>query len=259
MQQFDITVATVGAFTVHAAGRYIKYVAGSNGGGDASLIVTPGAQGGNKITLKPGQAYRVADKSPTPDSWTLQSGTGSATIIGTVVVGDGRIDDTTIAGTVNVVDAGLTRTQINSAFIGQGFKAADAANRSNVQLFNPAGSGKLIVIEAVTAISTTGNYLANFYLMNAVIPSGTDITAGSNSSKLAGGALGVAKVYAAASATSIPGLGGTVAGLGGNASMSTYQVFKEPIILPPGYGMNAGTNAINVALQAGWEWFEVSQ
>jgi hypothetical protein len=257
MQQFDITVPTVGSFTVHAAGRYIKYVAGSNGGGDASLIVTPGAQGGNRITLKPGQAYRVADNKGTPDSWTLQNSAGSATILGTVVVGDGRIDDTTIAGTVNVVDAGLTRTQINAAFLCQGFRAADPSNRCHVQLWNPAGSGKLLVVESINAVSTSGQWLTNVGFANSILPSPTDITAASNGSKLAGGALGVAKTY---NCMSVGGqVGVALAALAGQAAIPSMQSFKEPIVVPPGWGLIQSCVQINTALQAGFEWFEVSQ
>jgi hypothetical protein len=255
MQQFDITVPTVGAFTVHAAGRYIKYVAGSNGGGDASLIVTPGAQGGNRITLKPGQAYRVADDKGTPDSWTLQNSAGSATIIGTVVVGDGRIDDTTIAGTVAVVDAGLTRTLINSAFLGTGFATAVASQYSHVMLWNPAGSGKNLILESFNATSPNAAFIATLVFQNATL--GT-LQASTIASKLASGAPGVAQIYKQQQ-VGIPA-GVQMVSVGGAQNAVVPYTFKEPLVIPPGYGVvSAFVNVQNAGNQTGFEWFEVSQ
>jgi hypothetical protein len=255
MQQFDITVPVAGAFPVHAAGRYIKYVVGANGGGDASLIVTPGAQGGNKITLKPGQAYRVADNKPTPDSWTLQNSAGSATIIGTVVVGDGRIDDTTIAGTVAVVDAGLTRTLINSAFLGTGFATGVAANYSSVLLWNPPGSGKNLILESFSATSPNAAFIASLIFQSATI--GT-LQPNTMASKLAGGSVGVAKIYAAQTAAVPAGV--QMVSVGGAQNAVVPYAFKEPIVIPPGFGVASAFVATqNIGNQSGFEWFEVSQ
>ncbi|MDR5739492.1 hypothetical protein [Caballeronia sp. LZ016] len=261
MQIFDITVPAYSTFVVHAPGNYLKYMSGSNGGGDASIVVTPGSLGGQKVTLAPGQAFRLGSKAKTPDSWTLANYTNAAVIVGKVVVGDGQIDDSTISGTVAVVDAGFARTQINAAFLAQGFCPANASNRSCVELVNPAGSGKLVIVEGITALSTGGAYVANFGIMSGVVAGGAEITSASVSSKMAGSPIGLAKVYISNPATTPASFygGAACAGLSGAQSAVSMQQFKEPLILPPGYGLSACTSAPNLPLQVGFEWFEQSQ
>lgn len=236
MQQFDITVATVGSFVVHSPGRYIKYVSGSNGGSDASLIISPGGQGGSKIVLFPGQAYRVADNKPTPDSWTLLNAAGIATILGKVVVGDGRIDDSTITGNVNIIDNNKAQTLSNLAFMITGYSAAVAAVYAECMLWNPAGSGKNIYVQRAGFSSTGGATSAAVMLFRN---STTGLTQGANSlSKLSGGANGVGQIWTGTQAAQP--VGGLVS-LSQNASLPETQ----PICIVPGWGMAIVNNTVN--------------
>ncbi|USX03826.1 hypothetical protein [Paraburkholderia fungorum] len=255
MQQFDITVPVTGGFVVHAPGKYIKYVSGSNGGNDASLMITPGAKGGNKIVLYPGQAYRVADNAPTPDSWTLANSAGSATIIGKVVVGDGRIDDNTLTGTVSTIDGGKARTLAGGAFLSNLFSAASAGNYGCVQLINPAASGKRLVIEQLWLNSNAAG-AAQFWADNGAAISGT--TAGAPQNKLPGGPASAMQGWAATQA----GLWAAVGGFNYMGSCfitaNVLQGFnlREPIVIPPGYGFKVALQTANATVQAVLEYYE---
>jgi hypothetical protein len=255
MQQFDITVPSVGGFPVHAPGRYIKYLSGSNGGGDTSLIVTPGGQGGNKIVLQVGQAYRVADNKPTPDSWTLANNAGGATIIGKVVIGDGRIDDNTMSGVVQVVDGGKFRTLGGMAFAGMKTQSAVAAQFSAVGIWNPPGNTKRLVIEQVTAnavggagVVTSGRIFTTSTQLGSL---GTGLT-----SKLTGAAVssGIAMFQTSATQASLTGFG-LWDFYGVTVVAATFKP-NEPVVILPGYGIAFEPLQVNVAANASFEWYE---
>jgi hypothetical protein len=257
MQQFDITVTSAGAFVVHAPGRYIKYLAGSNGGGDASLTVTPGGQGGSKIMLQPGQAYRISDKAPTPDSWTLQNAAGGATIIGKVVIGDGRIDDNTLSGVVSTLDGSKARTLAGMAFASTNATGIPAAGKfAMLQLWNPAASGKRLVIESISLLGGAGAVAVNVVTTNvqtgALLP-------GNPAPKLAG--LGVATSVAAwyfdiTTQTVAPVASNVMFQFDAQASSVFPFQPKEPVVIPPGCGMLFGANAAATNLAVMLEWYE---
>jgi hypothetical protein len=251
MQQFDITVPTVGGFPVHAPGRYIKYLSGNNGGGDTSLIVTPGGQGGNKVVLYPGQAYRVADNKPTPDSWTLANATGSATIIGKVVVGDGRIDDNTMSGLVQVVDGGKARSLNGSAFMAIGGAVATAGICGRVQLWNPASNPNRLIVEQISVTNQAGAVGCGV--------TGTQTQLGTL------GLLGVAKTIGmpasvAGTYTDLTQAAGAPAPF---ANITLEAGFKqnwfkpnEPFIIKPGNGLMVWASSQNFTFFVTYEWYE---
>jgi hypothetical protein len=249
MQQFDITVPAAGTFPVHAAGRYIKYVSGNNGGGDCSLIVVPGAGVGGKVVLQPGQAYHVAPNKPTPDSWVLQNAAGGATILGKVVIGDGRIDDNTFSGVVQTVDGGKTRTLSNSAFSGFTLGTTDATHYCQIQLWNPAGSGVRAVIEFMSMFNNTAS---NGYLSDSTVALTNLIQMGQP--KLLGGTQSVAQLRGGQTATA-PGApdNGSFSIVGGQSQLWAP---KEPVIVPPGHGLLVTCNVVNTGLTGNFEWYE---
>lgn len=249
MQQFDITVPSQGAFPVHAAGRYIKYVAGNNGGGDTSLVVTPGAAGGSRITLQVGQAYRIADNKPTPDSWVLQNATGGAPILGKVVIGDGRIDDNSIAGTVQVVDGGKARTLGNTAYGAGGANAPAAGQYGRVQLWNPATNPNRLVVEAVTLFSSA---TANVGILTSNAKLGVAGSLGQP--KRLDGVQSVAGI--ATDSTAAPGNAAQIASYGIVANSMQTLKLNEPVVVPPGYGLMLLANVANSQVQANFEWYE---
>jgi hypothetical protein len=255
MQIFDITVPANSSFVVHAPGRYFKYMSGSNGGGDASLVVTPGMQGGTKVNLAPGQAYTHAASKPTPDSWTLANYSNTATIVGKVVVGDGKIDDPTIAGTVSIVDGGMARTISGAAFMALVYTGPSAANYSQSQLWNPAGSGKLVVIEQVKISSATGGF---FGVRPSATKLGTAAGATPQPKYLGSGATCVAQGWTTQAATINNGAAGVLANTYIAANGNDTISFREPIVLQPNTGLLVNTG-VNADVYATYEFYEQNQ
>lgn len=252
MQQLDITVPNTGAFTAHAPGRYIKYLAGNNGGGDTTLIVSPGGQGGNKITLKPGQAYRVADNRPVPDSWTLMNSAGGATITGFVVIGDGRIDDNTLSGVVSTVDGGKARTMNGTAFAGYANGVSGAAQYMQLQLWNPASNPNRQIVEAISLSANSPLVSAVLQLTNASI-GGTMQQYGQ--SKKAGGAASVGEMHALSTLGAVPAAP-YLMGFQAPVGSSTIFKFNEPVVVLPGYGLTITNTAANEFMGLTVEWYE---
>ncbi|SAK68269.1 hypothetical protein AWB76_04079 [Caballeronia temeraria] len=253
MQIFDITVPANSAFVVHAPGKYIKYLSGNNGGGDTRLAVTPGMQGSTKITLIPGQAYRVSDEAKKPDSWTLSNYANGAAIIGQVVVGDGKIDDNSIAGTVQVIDGGKARTLNNSAFTCWGGGSSVASQWCRVQLWNPANNPNRVVLETIFSLAASGNTAA--ILTGGSTQLGTLLQVGQP--KRVGGTPSLAGLYTdntAVQPSAYPSLA-----LFGALNVSTVAAGyspKEPFVIPPGYGLMLAANAAATSISADFEWYE---
>ncbi|CAB3726210.1 hypothetical protein [Paraburkholderia rhynchosiae] len=253
MQQFDITVPTVGSFVVHAPGRYIKYMSGSNGGGDASLVLTPGAQGGNKIRLAPGFAYRVADDQPMPDSWTLQNAAGGAPIIGQVVIGNGKIDDSTVQGVVQMVDGGKVRALNNSAYSGYAGGPAGAGVYAQAQLWNPVGSNTRLVLESITSLGAQTTSAMLFTDSTAALAT----LAQAGQPKLLGGAAGVGQVRTGTVGATPPANPTVyvIGAVGGGLVQSSVKP-NEPIVIPPGHGLLITGNVANNSTSQCFEWYE---
>jgi hypothetical protein len=253
MQQFDITVPAAGTFPVHAAGRYIKYVSGNNGGGDCSLVVVPGAGVGGKIVLQPGQAYHIAPGKPTPDSWVLQNAAGGATILGKVVIGDGRIDDNTFSGVVQTIDGGKARTLNNTAFSGFAAPAGGAATYPRIQLWNPPASGVRVVLESITGMGAS--------VVSAIIVTASTVALATNTqnglSKLLGGAASKGEIHSDTTASAQPGNPSlfVIGGVGGTNVQSSVKLV-EPIVIPPGYGLVLTGNQVNNGISSSFEWYE---
>ncbi|WP_191240012.1 hypothetical protein [Pandoraea pnomenusa] len=229
MQQFDITVPANKPFVVNAPGRFIKYVSGSNGGGDASLLVTPGLAGGQVMTLVPGQGFRLPSNVPMPSSWTVANKAGGATILGSVVIGDGDFIDATVAGNVNVIDNNRALTLSNQAFLGSLYQAATSGQYLKILMFNPAGSGKNAYVQRLQWDSDISTSAASVFLVNSTAGLTNQ---GSVPSKLGGGAPGVTQMWAGPTAVA-PVQAGSIAVLLPTVSMPETQ----PICMPPGWGL----------------------
>lgn len=250
MQQYDFTAAANKTFPLASAGRYIKYLSGNNGGGDVSIVVTPSGQGATKVVLVPGQAFRVSDAGPTPSGWVLSNNAGGATINGTVVVGDGRIDDPTINGTVQIVDGSKARTLSNNAYAAYVLQNAAAAVYAQIQLWNPATSGVRLVVESISNMLSTAN--GNAFVVSSVAQLATIYEQGQP--KLLGGTASVASVCAGTTAAA-PGVPELMSfAITGNQPQSFTP--NEPIVVPPGYGLLLWGNVVNNSLSAIFEWYE---
>lgn len=226
MQYFDITVPANGAFPVNARGTFLYYLAGSAGGADPTLRVRNGF-GATTVLLKPGQSIRIPPAELRSDTWTLENFAGAATILGTVLVGEGDFSDNRISGTVQVIDVTRQQTVSNMAFMGYVSSGAQAASNSQMMVFNPPGSGKNVYIDRIQ--TNSGN--ANDSLMMSFATSTAGCTdKGTLTSKLAGGAASQAHQYTAL-AGALPG------GLFGYVNAGAEWKPSRPIALAPGNGL----------------------
>ncbi|KVC68556.1 hypothetical protein [Burkholderia stagnalis] len=252
MQKYDFTAPASGASqVVNVPGRYLKYVTGTAGGNDTGLVITPGGKPGSKILLYPGQAITLPnDGTAGPNAWTLANATGQAQITGTVVVGDGRIDDNTLSGIVQVVDGGKSRTIAGMAFMANLFAPAVASDYPQIQLWNPAASGKRAVIEQIQMSSTVAG-AAQYWIGTAAYST----SGGSPVSKMSGGPAAATQIYYQdpASYTTGQALLGSAA-LG--ASQMMTMKLTEPLVLLPGYSLNIQQQVQNAALTAVLELYE---
>lgn len=166
---------------------------------------------------------------------------GTTTVAGTV----------NVAGTVDVVDGGKARSLANAALTCWGNAPAGAAGTyAAAQLWNPAASGKSLIINRVTIASTiaTGFVLvsSNAQLANP--------TAQQPMSKLLGTAAAAAALsrYAQGAAA-----GANILALAnGPANSMILYVPPEPIVVPPGYGLHVQAQTAAADVSASWDWFE---
>lgn len=253
MQKFDFTAPATGApQVVNVPGRYLKYVTGNAGGNDAGLIITPGSKPGSKILLYPGQAITLPDDGTAgPNGWTLANALGQAVITGTVVVGNGKIDDNTLSGTVQVVDGGKSRTLAGVAFVMYGQQLAMAAQYSRVQLWNPAASGKRLIVESMDM--TTAGAAASAFLTFNTTQLATLVGAGV--AKRSSAAVGTGLICTDTTATQ-PAAGGDMFSLSLAAASYGPQKFTEPLCIDPGYGLVLWGAGQNVQFGCTFEWFE---
>ncbi|UEP45641.1 hypothetical protein [Burkholderia sp. B21-005] len=253
MQKYDFTAPASGApQAVNAPGRYLKYVTGNAGGNDAGLIVTPGSKPGTKILLYPGQAITLPDDGTAgPNGWTIANAVGAAQIAGALVIGNGRIDDNTLQGVVQVVDGGKSRTLTNAAFMGSVVVNATAAICGRAQLWNPVGSGIRAVVKEVSAFAGATAIAVAYQWNSAALAN----DAGAGASKLAGGAGGACHLrWDATQGAGNPAP--TMVSLNIAANGNGIYEMNEPIILPPGYGLIAWNDVVNSQFGSQFEWFE---
>lgn len=253
MQKYDFTApSSGGSQVINAPGRYMKYVTGNAGGNDAGLIVTPGGKPGTQILMYPGQAITLPDDGGVPNAWTVRNAVGAANISGSVIIGNGKIDDDTLSGTVQVVDGGKVRTLSGSACIGYGAAGPVAAQFSRIELWNPATSATRLVVEAVTLVgggqAAEGCY---FYFTQTQLAtlSGNGM---SKRSSIATAAQG--QIRTDTTAAGIPGNGLLTALIQTNQSFQNK--FNEPLVIDPGYGLMGWSTAANDAMGVGFEWYE---
>jgi hypothetical protein len=237
--QYDFALTPLGGQIINAKGRFFKYRAGT---GLIRVKLTDGAV----IDLLPGQG--VSNRNFESIEITDKSG---AINTGTILAGDFDFRDERITGTVDVVDGGKSRTLANSSFMLQVPTPVVAGQLSHAQLFNPASSGKNVMVEAITYAADTANtgvfvFMHNVQLANFM---------GAGQSKKLGGQDAVAKGY---SSTNVGAVNANLNLMGVNIPQGTPITYRptEPIIIAPGFGLVMRQAINGVGLTANFEWYE---
>lgn len=215
-----------GGRIVNAKARFFRYESASASGADESMRVR--ADGNDLGTYLPGDSITLPVDAST---WELTPVTPTATAL--VRVGIAGVQSARLTGVVSSVDAGKMRTVSNTAFMARGTTTVGAATVAAVQLWNPVGSGRRAVVEAISMQCS----VASTMYAALVNVSRTDLALGV--SKLGGGAPSVMK--------SQSGSAGTLAGLMYlnkelvqlvvTANVAIGWQFREPVVLPPGWGL----------------------
>lgn len=249
MQIFDITLAPGASRQVDVQASYVYYLNGSAGGADATLELRP-INGGDTVYLKPGQAYKMPpEMTQGVTRWIIKNMLGAGTILGQVMMGAGEFTDNRITGSVEVIDGGRNRTAANQAFIGSSFAGSVGGQYPLIQLWNPAASGKVVVLKSFSigsSLAGTVDLRANTVALAGV--------GGSLINKRLGGASGGAQVL---NTNAVAITAGSVVSsymMGANGSIQ-FQL-SEPIVMYPGNGVTADANVVAAAMVASFEWYE---
>lgn len=163
--------------------------------------------------------------------------------------GSGEAGTRRTAGIVSVVDGGRARTNAKLAFMGGITIAPGAGNYAVVQLFNPVGSGKNLVLSGVIGQVSNADGLA-YFIQNASI--GGTVTA--PTSKLGGGTASLGEIRRIGTPTIFST--GQIFGCNLPASGFIDHKFTEPLVLPPGYGLTSQCSTLNNAGGSSFEYYE---
>jgi len=253
MQDYDVTLDIGQARSINVQADYIYYRAGSAGGADAAIEFSPQA-GGESVFLYPGQSYRVPRTARGLGSvWTLRNRKGEGKIVGSVLMGEGSFQDNRISGAVEVIDGGRNRTIAGQAYMGAVAALAVAANYSHVQLWNPPGTGKNLVVEAVMAASSAAA-LIDFGPQSVML---SNLFGAPRSKRFATGAVATVAEARYQQGVALM-LGNSFANVMVPASQTMQVVFHEPIVIAPGWGLMVQSEQVNTLLTATFEYFEES-
>jgi len=164
-----------------------------------------------------------------------------------ILISDGKGGTRRQPGTVQVIDGERNKVLQGVCFRGVGQQST--TNAAGVQVWNPAGSGRNIFVQAVRVGATTADAWSlattDFQLAGGgIVPANLD-RAGANSiaSVRTGDASGI---------TNSRGYGaGYMA-----ANTDVVLVFPRPILIRPGFGIVIAGNAASNTVRATFEWEE---
>jgi hypothetical protein len=181
---------------------------------------------------------------------TVQISSAQAQVI-RVFIGSGDAGTRRISSSVSVIDGGRARVDAGIAFAATAGLNPGAGNYAFLQLWNPAGSGKRLVVDQMAvSLSVAGSAV--------IFPGAGPLTTlvSTLSNKKAGAANGVGEVRTQSSAISSVFPQGTWQGIGSQVGSYTTWKPTHPIVVLPGWGVLVQASATNVGAQANFEWFE---
>lgn len=154
--------------------------------------------------------------------------------------------------TVNVsanTERWLASLRAQGCFLGSAFLAASVGNFSHVQLFNPAASGKTLLLRGLVGGSPSATQISiNSY--NTALT--TLFGAGLNG--LMGGAAGVAELRTQTNAAELGTTFGRFRVLAGDSRSLSAEWIAE---IPEGKGVLLSGGAVNIHVDASFTWEEV--
>jgi hypothetical protein len=228
---YDFSMPAGGSFVLPVEGCYVR-IMGSTG---AVELVTETYRIG-PIAAGQGQANTVFKRLVINDK-------SGAPNIGTLLIGGENFVDQRITGDVSVIDGGKNKSIAGLTFFVGMNQTPVVAQVSQCQLWNPVGSGKNVI---VSSYGFTSDLAATIFVRTSTTP--LPLLQGNPPSKKMGGALGISE----ARSLSAGSLGATVTTFYPSPNLtagSTYnQPLKEPIVIPPGFGIFCYSSVANSTL-----------
>lgn len=243
MQNFDITIPVGQVFKISANGAFLRYYNGSAAGLDETILVT--YNGGSTI-LKAGQSIKLP---MSVSEWLISNYKGQAAIVGVLVIGDGEITDSSVAGSVSVIDGGIARTLSGAGFLGTTSLTAAAGQFPCCQIWNGYGNPTNVILEAFSFSSNVAGFVG--VGSSAMINAGTVLQGGN---KKIGGALSASKIVASSLAAYPAGT--PMLSYTSSANGIVTINLKEPIVIPPYSGLFIASGVAASALAVNFEYYE---
>ncbi|MBY4945080.1 hypothetical protein K6V92_00380 [Cupriavidus respiraculi] len=246
VQHYDLNIPAGGAQNIDVAGDRVQFIA--SGDPFAQIEIRPNYAQGN-ITLRPGQGFKFSEQVT---RWVVFN-RGAVALKGYLLIGSGDFFDQRISGTVDVIDGGKARSLSGSAYIGLALTGtAGAGNFQHVQLWNPAGSGKNLMVEQLQTVSTVSTGFYHYAKSTAL----ASLLAYVPQPKMLG--------HPSPSVAQLRNHAGALLYPSGDARMLTNgptnvsSLFKpaEPIVIPPGWGWIVQGQTIAGDTSVTFEWYE---
>lgn len=233
--QYDFAVGAGQSQTLDVSGRFFKYRSGTG-------VISVRTSGGGSVDLLPGQGIWNVEFS----SLTVKDKSGLANA-GVIVAGAFDYRDDRIAGSVEVIDGGRARTMANLAYMATGSRGAAPGLLGHFQFWNPAGSGRNVLIEQIIVGSALTDKIAMGFKNATLLTPVGNIPISKRSS---GGVASVIVCYAEDNAASQYPV--SLASL----SPNTILPLKEPMCIEPGFGLIFRGTQLNQDFSVSLEFFE---
>ncbi|MES2482969.1 MAG: hypothetical protein V4609_13300 [Pseudomonadota bacterium] len=233
---YPFSVAAGGSQVILAEGSFVRIMAATS---EVNLTIDGVGPFG---PIAAGQGFR--DR---PFKRIVISDASGAANVGSVIVADNDFVDQTLLGTVSVIDGGKLLTLAQKTFATR-LSVAGSGNYTAIQLWNPAGSGKRLVMRQFVGFNNGTNTNDMYCGLTA-----TQLTllSGNGKSKLSGGADSTAQVRYQNPVGVATGLAQT-----GVMFVKVPVSDSEPYVIKPGYGFVIQTEDVNATLKVGMTWIE---
>lgn len=164
-------------------------------------------------------------------------------------VARGEVGRFRVQGEVSVISGELTRSNAQRGFLGSGASTAVAAQEGHVQLWNPAGSGKRLIVNQISLVLGGASHM---YIGHHNVALANLDTAPSN--KRLSGAATIAELR---NQTQAGGIGTIIMSLY-IATANESFIFRptEPLVVPPGLGLTLRHGTVNSLIQGSFDFFE---
>jgi hypothetical protein len=214
---------------IDARGVTFRYESGTDAGGvtDLKLWIDGNAVG----TLSPGDLLELPEAGK---RWEVKP--VSSSCVGVVKIGMGKITTTKVAGVVSTVDGGRARSIEGAAFIFSANVTSNVGGVSTAQIFNPAGSGKRVIVKS-SRISLASGGAWGVTWKNA--PAGAQNFGCSVVPKSFDKQTSAAQAYGQNTSAAVPANDWPYSLCTATVTASSVDavVFQEPIVLEPGKGL----------------------